>query len=171
MRHTPLFCIREGRRGCLLLYLANASGFAALTFTAFTASASGSHSASLFCSTSTNHLDYLQHYLEQTKLMMKRHRKSQPPQQKAWTGPNPITQRPAPVVPNGTEKSTSRPTSQSLPKTTAETNGDKHAHDRALFLLASFTVRIPCGLLAASYYIHTSTPSSYCLYSMLPQQA
>ena len=86
-------------------------------------------------------IDPLEQFLVQMTLMMNRYRKSQPPQQKAWTGTNPITQRASAPIPNGTDKSTSRPTSQSQPKPT-ETNGEKHAHDRALFLFASFTVRV-----------------------------
>lgn len=75
---------------------------------------------------------------------MRRNRKQQPPQPKAWQGPNPITQKASAVIPNGTEKPLPKPpSSQPQTKNTAESNADKHAHDRALYLIASFTVRIP----------------------------
>ena len=100
-------------------------------------------------------LDHInKHRFSWTRLLMPRRdrKQQQPPQPKAWQGPNPITQRASTAnVPNGTngaEKplpktpaaSQSQP-SQQMKSAAAETNGDKHAHDRALFLLANCTVR------------------------------
>jgi hypothetical protein len=76
--------------------------------------------------------------------------KQQPPQPRAWQGPNPITQRASASTPNGTEKAVPKPQSQAQQKNTAESNADKHAHDRALYLIASFTVRMT-GLSACSH--------------------
>jgi hypothetical protein len=71
--------------------------------------------------------------------MANRNRKSQP---KAWTGgSNPITQRPVNST-NGTQKPQSPVSSPSQhSKHAVETNADKHAHDRALFLFSQFVVR------------------------------
>ena len=71
---------------------------------------------------------------------MYRNRKQQPLQPKAWQGPNPITQRASTNIPNGTEKPLPKIPSQAQTKSTADAHADKHAHDRALYLLANFTV-------------------------------
>ena len=77
-------------------------------------------------------------------------RKQQPPPQpNAWQGRNPITQRASTHTPNGTEKPLPKPP-QALPsKATVEPNTDKHAYDRALFILANFTVRLGRALCIA----------------------
>lgn len=70
------------------------------------------------------------------------YRKQQPPQPKAWQGPNPITQRASTSTPNGTEKPLPKTPVQSRDKSLADSNADKHAHDRALYIIANFIVRL-----------------------------
>ncbi|KAF2085956.1 hypothetical protein K490DRAFT_74827 [Saccharata proteae CBS 121410] len=68
-----------------------------------------------------------------------------PPAQKAWTsGTNPITQRPSnPTIPNGAAGANKAPAGAkgmaSTPKDAAPSDNNRHAHDRMLFLLGSFT--------------------------------
>ena len=88
-----------------------------------------------------------------TVLTMRRNRKQQPPPPKAWQGPNPITQRASAVIANGAEKPLPKTPSSQQPQTksTTESNADKSAHDRALYLLASFVVRISeCAITPSS---------------------
>ncbi|KAK5114992.1 hypothetical protein LTR85_010030 [Meristemomyces frigidus] len=66
-------------------------------------------------------------------------RKQQPPQPKAWQGPNPITQRVNSSTPNGTEKPLPKLPPQAQGKSSGDSLADKHAHDRLLFLVAHFT--------------------------------
>ena len=78
-------------------------------------------------------------------LTMGRNRKQQQaPQPKAWTGTNPITQRASTNNTNGTEKPLPKVPSQSQTKSSTESHSDKHAHDRALFVIANFTVCTLC---------------------------
>ena len=91
-----------------------------------------------------NTLALLDHLLLWTGLTMHRNRKQQPLPPKAWQGPNPITQKGSTVIANGTEKPLPKlPSSQSQTKSTTESSTDKHAYDRALYMIASFTVRNP----------------------------
>lgn len=71
-----------------------------------------------------------------------RSRKQQTPQPKAWQGPNPITQRASSSTPNGTEKPLPKLPPQSQGKTPGDSHADKHAHDRLLYIVAHFTVRL-----------------------------
>ncbi|KAF2479994.1 hypothetical protein BDY17DRAFT_29880 [Neohortaea acidophila] len=62
------------------------------------------------------------------------------PLPRAWQGTNPITQRASTHTPNGTEKPLPKlPTNARTPgKSAANPHAEKHAHDRALFILSSF---------------------------------
>ena len=111
-----------------------------------------SHKASLF-SGAVNTLAQLDNLLLRTGLTMRRNRKQQQPQQKAWQGTNPITQRPSSVIANGTEKPLPKaPAPQTSTKSTTESNVEKHANDRALYLISNLTVRIPERLCKVSHH-------------------
>lgn len=82
-------------------------------------------------------------------------KQQQPP--KAWQGPNPITQRASNNLPNGTEKPLPKLPSQSQSqqlKSSGDLHADKHAHDRTVFLVSQFIVRIP---LSFASYTNTRT--------------
>ncbi|KAI6800854.1 hypothetical protein KC361_g2108 [Hortaea werneckii] len=64
-------------------------------------------------------------------------RKQQNAQPKAWQGPNPITQRASSSMSNGADNASSKLSPQTQ-KNSGDSNADKHAHDRLLYLLANF---------------------------------
>jgi len=68
------------------------------------------------------------------------YRKQQPP--KAWQGPNPITQRANSSMSNGTEKPLPKLPPQAQAKSNGDSHAEKHAHDRLLYIIANFTVRL-----------------------------
>jgi hypothetical protein len=70
-------------------------------------------------------------------------RKQTPTPQRAWTGTNPITQRPtnSPSLANGSDKSQQRSSTQPQHKGNGDLPADKQASDRLLYLLAHCTVR------------------------------
>lgn len=70
-------------------------------------------------------------------------RKQTPTPQRAWTGTNPITQRPtnSPSLANGSDKSQPRSSTQAQHKGNGDLSADKQASDRLLYLLAHCTVR------------------------------
>jgi hypothetical protein len=71
-------------------------------------------------------------------------RKQTPTPQRAWTGTNPITQRPtnSPSLANGSDKSQPKFPSQPQQKGPADSSSDKQASERLLYLLAHCTVRL-----------------------------
>jgi hypothetical protein len=71
-------------------------------------------------------------------------RKQTPTPQRAWTGTNPITQRPtnSPSLANGSDKSQPKFPSQPQQKGNADSSSDKQASERLLYLLAHCTVRL-----------------------------
>jgi hypothetical protein len=78
-------------------------------------------------------------------------RKQTPTPQRAWTGTNPITQRPtnSPSLANGSDKSQPKFPSQPQQKGTADSFSDKQASERLSYLLAHCTVRLTPKLTVA----------------------
>lgn len=71
-------------------------------------------------------------------------RKQTPTPQRAWTGTNPITQRPtnSPSLANGSDKSQPRSSAQPQHKGNGDLPADKQGNDRLLYLFAHSTVRL-----------------------------
>lgn len=88
----------------------------------------------------------LHHPRAHQPLTMLSDRKQTPTPQRAWTGTNPITQRPtnSPSLANGTDRSQPKFPSPSQNKGSADATSDKHASDRLLYLLAHCTVNHSC---------------------------
>lgn len=81
------------------------------------------------------------------RLTARVYRKQQAPP-KAWQGPNPITQRASSTLSNGTEKPLPKLPPQAQSKSSGDSHAEKHAHDRLLYIVAHFTVRLqePVGI-------------------------
>ena len=82
----------------------------------------------------------LPHLAQRTLTESPFHRKQSTPQPRAWQGPNPITQRAASGMTNGTEKPLPKLPPQPHDSPNPLGNADKHAHDRLLFAIANCMV-------------------------------